>query len=945
MYNKGSVWVLIVFLLVFLTVSVVLNKSAQAEEPFVSFQAGEALANYWSIVLSGGNITGDNYIDSVLQTPDGGYMAAGTTATLGPGWNDAIIIKLNRAGAIVWQKAYGEDLSEEGGHALIATSDGNYIAGGYKANQVWLFKIDGDGNIIWQKVFPGDGTHRVNSLQETSDGGLVVSVGVNEISVIKLNSIGTIEWQKIYGGNYLDYARIEETADGGFILFGRTDSVGSSTKGWVIKLNPDGSIAWQKTYGDDTADYRISSGVETSTGGFIVAGSIYDWNTSHSMLWLVSLNSDGSIAWQRTLDNDPLNGSATEVKQTADGGIIVIGTTSSSSDSSMGWLVKFNADGTVAWQKAFQGSDQWTSFHTISLTDDGGFLIGGTMDSSYSFTGSFWLLRTDAYGNIYNCNSIVETTAVLGQVTAPVQDSTFSATNTSLSSEDTFITPFDTAAQLNVLCSVAVKDVLESDWINRYVTEYPDSYANAIQATGDGGAILLVSSYPEYTDNSNVSIIKLNSIGEISWKRTFDGADEDMPQEVIQTFDGTYVALIGTESFTEEVWIIKLDATGNTLWQKTYSNGFAKTMKETSNGGYILAGNAYSIGGGDIWVMKLDTDGQIVWQKTYGGDQIETALDIQELDSGGYIVSGYTQSFGEGDNDAWILKLNMDGSLAWQKTYGGSEADYARAIQSTSDGGFIFVGSTKSFGAGLTDAWVVKLESTGNIVWQKAIGLSYTDLFREILQTVDGQYLLVGYSTVVNTSAYSNGWVLKLDSDGERVWERAYDGGGYEHLEVLSQADDGTIFTAGDSWSPLTGSESAWALKMDSTGEICDCLAIKDISTTITNSTTISQNTFVVPQDHDSAVTEISVPSVDFSMGIGAVCLVLPDGTYPTLTPSPTITPTIIPSNTPTITPSLTLTVTPTPTTSPPNPSPSPTVTPVASEEPLRSFLPIIQQP
>ena len=145
-------------------------------------------------------------------------------------------------------------------------------------------------------------------------------------------------------------------------------------------------------------------------------------------------------------------------------------------------------------------------------------------------------------------------------------------------------------------------------------------------------------------------------------------------------------------------------------WVKTYggtSYDRVNSVQQTSDGGYIVAGGADSLGAGNdnAWVLKLNADGTVAWQKTYGGTNDDYAASIQQTSDGGYIVAGHTYSFGAGNDDAWVLKLNADGTVAWQKTYGGTSYDYAFSVQQTSDGGYIVAGHTYSFGAGNDDAW------------------------------------------------------------------------------------------------------------------------------------------------------------------------------------------------------------------------------------------------
>jgi len=208
-----------------------------------------------------------------------------------------------------------------------------------------------------------------------------------------------------------------------------------------------------------------------------------------------------------------------------------------------------------------------------------------------------------------------------------------------------------------------------------------------------------------------------------------------------------------------------------TEWAKTYggsSSDYVKSIQQTTDGGYIVAGSTYSFAAGviDFWVLKLDSSGNVTWQKTYGGSGGDSASSIQQTTDDGYIVAGYTNSFAAGVIDFWVLKLDSSGNVTWQKTYGGSESDFASSIQQTTDGGYIVAGSTHSFGAGDEDFWVLKLDSSGNVTWQKTYGGSGGDSASSIQQTTDGGYIVAG-STHSFGAGSSDIWILKLDSSGE----------------------------------------------------------------------------------------------------------------------------------------------------------------------------------
>jgi hypothetical protein len=212
-------------------------------------------------------------------------------------------------------------------------------------------------------------------------------------------------------------------------------------------------------------------------------------------------------------------------------------------------------------------------------------------------------------------------------------------------------------------------------------------------------------------------IIKLDANGNIQWQKKYAGILGDLAQSVQQTSEGGYIV---AGMMKGEVWVLKLNSAGETQWQKTYGNSCVDanfSIQQTQEGGYIMASVSLTFGAGytDIWIVKLNPNGEIEWQKTYGGSGFDLAHSIQQTQDGGYVVAGWTGSFGAGDKDAWVLKLDANGEIEWQKTYGGSGFDLAHSIQQTQDGGYVVAGWTETFGAGNMDVWVLKLDANGNM--------------------------------------------------------------------------------------------------------------------------------------------------------------------------------------------------------------------------------------
>jgi hypothetical protein len=268
--------------------------------------------------------------------------------------------------------------------------------------------------------------------------------------------------------------------------------------------------------------------------------------------------------------------------------------------------------------------------------------------------------------------------------------------------------------------------------------------------------------------------------------------------------------LIGTLSFAQAPAI---------QWQKclggTFSEG-AKNIQPTSDGGYIVAGSTSSNdgdvtgnhGNGDAWVVKLSSTGSLQWQKALGGTGQDIASSIQPTADGGCIVAGQTTSndgdvtANHGGTDAWVVKLSSTGSLQWQKCLGGTSGDFAESIQPTLDGGYIMAGVTYSNDGDVTgingndDAWVVKLSATGTIVWQKTLGGTGVDDASSIQPTPDGGYILVGRTNSTDGDVtWNHGnfdtWILKLSATGALVWQNALGGTGEENANIIQPTPDG----------------------------------------------------------------------------------------------------------------------------------------------------------
>jgi uncharacterized delta-60 repeat protein len=394
-----------------------------------------------------------------------------------------------------------------------------------------------------------------------------------------------------------------------------------------------------------------------------------------------------------------------------------------------------------------------------------------------------------------------------------------------------------------LLTPVFISSAYAAEWAKVYGGSQVDT-VYSMQQTADGGFIIAGTTNSFGAGSMDIWILKLDSNGDPVWQKTFGGAGNDEAYSIQQTADGGYVVAGRTESFGAgkgDIWILKLDSNGDTVWQKTYGGtkeDYVFSIQQTADGGYVMAGRTESFGvvNFDVWVLKLDSNGNALWQKTYGGSGWDIAYSIQETADGGYVVAGFTESVGAGKYDIWVLKLDNNGNAIWQKTYGGSGNDYAITVQQTADGGYVVAGHIESFNAVGYDVWVLKLDDNGNVIWQKRYGGSGNDYSLSMQQTADGGYVMAGWTDSFGTGG-DDVWVLKLDDNGNVIWQKRYGGSGNDGAYSVQQTADGGYVMAGWTYSFGAGLSDMWILKLDSNGSINDCSAIgmNTTNATITN--------------------------------------------------------------------------------------------------------------
>jgi len=347
----------------------------------------------------------------------------------------------------------------------------------------------------------------------------------------------------------------------------------------------------------------------------------------------------------------------------------------------------------------------------------------------------------------------------------------------------------------------------------------------------------------------------------IEWEVCYGGTNSDHAQKIRQTSDGGYFVVGNTISIDGDVfgnnggadfWVLKTSQTGAVQWKKTYggtNNEKAFSFDLTNDGGYVIVGNTLSnnldVSGNhgyyDGWAVKLDGSGNIQWQRALGGSGWEEIWDVQQTQDGGYILAGWASSndgdltFNQGSLDVWVVKLNSSGILQWQKSFGGSSEDMGFAVIQTTDGGYLVGGESSSadgdatINHGSSDYWVLKLNFEGKIEWQKSLGGASIDLVRDVIEAADGGFVLFGqtYSTngdVTGNHGNNDQWLVKLNKSGDLEWQKAFGGSNEEYATSMYRTTDGGYVLTGQTQSNNgdvignDGGADIWIVKTDALG-------------------------------------------------------------------------------------------------------------------------------
>ena len=604
-------------------------------------------------------------------------------------------------------------------------------------------------------------------------------------SLTTVENVPALSFTETFGGKASDIARsVQQTADGGYIIAGGTASYGAGfTDAYLVKTDGGGNEEWARTFGGEGYDEAFSV-QQTADGGYIIAGDTTSFGAGGWDIYVIKTDGEGNEEWYRTFGEEGYD-AAYAVQQTADGGYIITGvTTSFSTGDYDAYIIKTDEEGNEEWSQIFGGEEN-DGAHSVQQTTDGGYIIaGGT--ASYGAGGwDTYVIKTDGEGN-------EEWYRTFGGVA------------------------FDIA------------------W--------------SVQQTTDGGYIITGNAESFGTGSNDVYVIKIDGEGFEEWSRIFGGEEYDESYAVQQTADGGYIIAGSTGSFGvapgHDAYVIKIDGKGFEEWYQTFGGvayDRAYAVQQTTDGGYVIAGSTNSFGAGDydFYLVKTDGEGEGVVNdltpdltpdqtekdvpdslpKTFGGERYDTAVSVQQTADGGYILAGRTESFGAGGNDAYLVKIDKEGNEEWYQTFGGEAYDAVYSVQQTADGGYIIAGTTGSFNVflGNNDAYLVKTDGEGNEEWYRTFGGEANDIVYSVQQTADGGYIIAG-----DTESFgAGGWdiyLVKTDGEGNEEWYRTFGGEEYDAAHSVQQTTDGGYVIAGVTASYGAGNNDVYLVKTDGEG-------------------------------------------------------------------------------------------------------------------------------
>lgn len=359
------------------------------------------------------------------------------------------------------------------------------------------------------------------------------------------------------------------------------------------------------------------------------------------------------------------------------------------------------------------------------------------------------------------------------------------------------------------------------------VSQY-DVGRTAIQTIDNHYVIVGHASKPSNPSDKDMLLVKADVFGDTLWCKVFDDVSDGMGRDVIETNDDNLV-LAGTTNSPSgndaDIYLLKTDPSCNVLWSNAIGGAgddYGLSVQQTPDNGYVITG--YTSGNGiahsNVFIAKANKNGDPVWMKNYGGEAPDRGNSVICTSDGGFVVCGYTRSFGAGMFDVYLIKINSEGDSLWTKTYGGPGTDCGMSIQQTTDNGFIIAGYTNSFGAGDSDIYLIRTDETGEVIWTTTIGGAFYDISTSVINSDDGGFIVAGYGESFGNNSI-DAYLIKINHLGDTLWMQVFGDDFIDYGNSVMHTSDGGYLIGGtafreNSWGLL--SSDVYLIKTDENG-------------------------------------------------------------------------------------------------------------------------------
>ncbi|MFX1343115.1 MAG: hypothetical protein ACFFAL_10555 [Promethearchaeota archaeon] len=358
-----------------------------------------------------------------------------------------------------------------------------------------------------------------------------------------------------------------------------------------------------------------------------------------------------------------------------------------------------------------------------------------------------------------------------------------------------------------------------SPWNWTYGTAEYD-FGHCVVEVSTGGFAITGSTGSLGPTGRDVWLILTDVNGNAQSSLTFGGALDDIGWDLIEVSSGGFLISGQTESFgagNTDVWLIRVDASGTHLWNHTFGGLYDEwgwSVLEVSTGGFAIAGRTASWGAGsnDFWLIRTDADGNHLWNKTYGGIDSDAGRELVEVSGGGFAIIGATQSYGAGSSDVWLIRTDADGNQLWSRTFGGITSDSARSLVEVSTGGFAIAGATQSFGAGAFDLWLIRTNANGDQVWSRTFGGLSLDEGRSLIEVSTGGFAITGYTGSLG-AGLEDVWLILTDPSGNHLVNYTFGGTGVDFGYSLIEVSSGGYAIVGETDSFGAGLTDVWLIR------------------------------------------------------------------------------------------------------------------------------------